>query len=114
MNKDLIFLKHIVEEANFLKEQCQHLTLEKSLKDPVLKRACLRSLEIFGKAAKQIFSELKMKYRLIEWKKIAGFRDKLIHYYFGVDWQIAWDVIVNKVPDLEAKISEILKETQNS
>ncbi len=114
MNRDIAFLKQIVEEANFLKEQCQHITLEKIVQDPVLKRASLRSLEIIGEAAKQNSPELKMKYPLIEWKKIAGFRDKLIHYYFGVDWQLAWDVIINKVPDLEAKISEILKETQNS
>lgn len=71
------------------------------MNDPVLQRASFRSLEIIGEAVKNISEDFKKKNTEIEWRKIAGLRDKLIHHYFGVDWVLVWDVIENKIPELE-------------
>ena len=75
-------------------------------------RAASRSLEIIGKASKNISTEFRKTHKRIEWKKIAGLRDKIIHFYFGVDWEIVWNVIQEKLPELKNNIEEILKTPQ--
>ena len=68
----------------------------------------MRSLEVIGEAVKRIPDEIKSNYAEIEWKAIAGMRDKLIHDYFGVDYDIVWDAVKNKIPPLKQRIQEIL------
>ena len=77
------------------------------MNDPVLQRACLRSLEIIGEAVKNISNNFKRENPKIEWRKIAGLRDKLIHHYFGVDWEIVWNVIKNKIPEIRESLENI-------
>jgi len=66
-----------------------------------------RNLEIIGEAAKKIPHAIKEKYPAIEWKKIAALRDILAHEYFGVDIEILWDIVKNKIPELKNKLSKI-------
>jgi len=75
--------------------------------DPLLQRACLRSLEIIGEAVKNLSAEFKQDNSNIEWRKIACLRDKLIHHYFGVDWDIVWDIIKNKLPHMKEQIKKL-------
>lgn len=110
MKKDEAFLKHMMDEIKFLTEKCGDIGFEELIGDKVLQRACVRSLEIIGEAAKNVSGELKEKYPQVDWRKITGLRDKLIHHYFGVDWDILWDVVQNRIPALETEIAAILKE----
>ena len=103
------YLRHILDETEYLMNRTQGLTYEEFLKDPTLQRAFVRSLEIIGEAAKQIPAELRAKYSHIEWKAMAGMRDRLIHHYFGVDYEIVWDVVVNKIPVLSQAIKQIIE-----
>ena len=70
----------------------------------------VRSLEIIGEAAKKISADLKVKWDTIEWKNMSGMRDRLIHDYMGVNYTIVWDVVKNKIPDLNKQISKFLNE----
>ncbi len=110
MKHDSIYLEHIIDETAFIIKESRELSFEDLIKNEILKRAMVRSLEIIGEAVKNISKELKDKYPGIEWKKIAGIRDKLIHDYFGVDWNIVWDVINIQIPGLYVKINKMLKE----
>ncbi len=74
----------------------------------MLCRAVVRSIEIIGEASKKIDEEFKSSHIHIEWKKMAGARDKLIHDYFGIDYDIVWDIIKNKIPDLDHFLNQVL------
>jgi len=97
-----------MDEIEYLIDRSANLSKEDFLDDETLKRAFVRSIEIIGEAVKKIPPDYKQKYPHIEWKAIAGMRDKLIHDYFGIDYEIVWDVVTNKIPTLRLKIKEIL------
>lgn len=100
----LEYLRHILDEADYIIAESAGLIKEAFLKDETLKRAFVRSIEIIGEATKKIPSDLKEKYGHLEWRAMAAaMRDKLIHDYFGIDYDIVWNVITNKIPDFKEK-----------
>ena len=68
--------------------------------------AVLRNLEIIGEAAKHVSEEARTSFPTIEWRKIAAFRDIVAHEYFGIDENILWDIVTNKVPALLKQLKE--------
>lgn len=110
----LEYLHHILDETSYLIGQTQGLSREQFMRDITLKRAFVRSIEIIGEASKQVPDNFKQKYSHVEWRAMAGMRDRLIHGYFGVDYDIVWDVVTNKVPALHQAIQEIIEAESSS
>ncbi|HAX76182.1 MAG TPA: hypothetical protein DCY88_10180 [Cyanobacteria bacterium UBA11372] len=102
------YLQHILDETTYILTSSKGVDKATFLQDETLKRAYVRSLEIIGEAVKQLPDTIRQKYTSVEWRAMAGMRDRLIHKYFGVDYDIVWDVIVNKIPVLDAEIKQIL------
>jgi len=104
------FLHHILDEVNYVINHTNELTEQSFLEDETLTRAVVRSLEIIGEATKKLPDDFKAAYSEVEWRKMAGTRDVLIHHYFGVDWELVWDIINNKLPELKTQIEFILED----
>ena len=103
------YLRHILVEASYLLSCSAGLRFENFLADETLRRAVVRSLEIIGEAAKKVPLEFREQHSTIEWRAMPGMRDRLIHDYFGVDYQLVWDVIQNRIPELHDQIAAILE-----
>lgn len=104
-NYDL-YLEDILASALKILEFTKGLSYQGFRDDAKTFDAVVRNLEIIGEAAKKIPDDLRKTRSEIEWKKIAGLRDILIHEYFGIDAELVWDIIQNKIPKL---INELKK-----
>lgn len=101
-------LAHILAEAEYLIAASRDLEKEAFLDDPTLRRAFSRSLEIIGEAAKRMPQSARDALPGLDWRPIAGMRDRLIHGYFSVDYELVWDVVINKIPALEGDLRAAL------
>lgn len=108
MKSDSVFLHHILDEINFVLERTGGLDFEQFVANGLLTRASARSVEIIGEAVKNLSPEFRKKSSHVEWQRIAGMRDRLIHGYFDVDPAILWDVIQHRVPELKRQVEELL------
>ena len=106
---DVVFLKHILDSINAIEQFSKNMTKDKLNSSRLKRSAIVREIEIIGEAVKNISQNLKHKHKEVEWKEIAGTRDKMIHHYFGVDVNIVWDIIKNGLPQLKKQIQQILE-----
>jgi len=109
---DIEYLKDILEAIKRIQTFTRNMGQEDLLDDLKTQDAVLRNLEIIGEAVKNISSDVRSEYPDIEWRKISGMRDKIIHMYFGVNWDIVWDVIENELPKLKKEVQNCLKELE--
>jgi len=107
------YLFHILDECRFILTATSDMTKDQLLENEVMKRAVVRSLEIIGEASKKIPADVKFKLHTISWKNMAGMRDRLIHDYVGINYSIVWDVVLNKIPELEKQIADAIGDKED-
>lgn len=108
LHSDNELLNHIFDEILYLEQQVEKVDLNAFLEDDTRKRAFARSIEIIGEAVKNLSNQLIVQNTHIPWRNIAGMRDKLIHGYFSVDYNLIWDVAKNIIPEFKEQLEKIL------
>tara|TARA_Y100000034_G_C6534243_1_gene230285 strand:+ start:60 stop:407 length:348 start_codon:yes stop_codon:yes gene_type:complete len=114
IKKESLFLKDILENIKDIEEFSEDLTQELLDKDKLRQKAIIKSLEIIGEAVKNISEKLKKDYPNVDWKEIAGTRDRITHAYFDVDLNIVWEIIKKYLPILKKQIKEILNDLEKN
>ncbi|MBI1779367.1 MAG: DUF86 domain-containing protein [Proteobacteria bacterium] len=102
--QDAQLVQDIVEAIGRIGRYTGGLSYQRFLEDTMVQDAVVRNLEIVGEAAKGFSPDFRKKHRAIRWQDVAGMRDRLIHHYAGVNWEIVWDVIQAKLPELSSQL----------
>jgi uncharacterized protein with HEPN domain len=103
-----VYPKDIFDSFNNARQFLEGLSYDDFIDDRKTISAVVRELEIVGEAAKQIPASFRKKYPEIPWSEMAGMRDKLIHFYFGVDMDIVWETVKKRIPKLEPLIQNVI------
>lgn len=104
----LIYLEHILEAIDRIKLYVKGFDEDDFLSNELIKDAVVRNMEVIGEATKNLPVSLKKDYPEVPWKDMAGIRDRLSHFYFGIDYKIVWDAVKDDIPKLEFMIHNII------
>lgn len=109
-----IYLRDILAAMDSIEAFVAGMTLDELAGDDKTSSAVLRKFEVIGEAAKNVPDDIKEAHPDIPWKEMAGMRDKLIHFYFGVDHRLVWTAIKERIPNLKPAIREVLQSLAES
>lgn len=104
---DLVYLAHIVDALQQISTYTEGMDNQAFLGNRLVQDAVIRQFEIVGEATKNLSDGFRELHPLVPWKDLAGFRDKLIHQYFGVDISTVWRSVVDDVPMLLNELRKI-------
>ncbi len=104
-----VYLNDILAAISKIERYVNDLSFKEFIQDDMRVDAVVRNLEVIGEAAKHVPEEIRRKYPFIDWRKVSGLRDILVHEYFGVDLDILWDIVKNRIPILKRGTDRILE-----
>ncbi|NJL87028.1 MAG: DUF86 domain-containing protein [Leptolyngbyaceae cyanobacterium SM1_1_3] len=102
------YLRHILDETAYLIASSPNLEKASFRQDATLRRAFVRSIKVIGEATQRLPRDYRKAHPQVDWRSLTGLSDRLLHAYFGVDYDLVWDVVINKVPLWQEQISELL------
>ncbi len=105
-----LYIEDILTSIEKIQAYTERLSYKGFIENELLVDGVVKNLEIIGEAVKHLPTELKKTHSQIDWRKIAGLRDILVHHYFGLDREVIWDIMRNKLPELKLVIEKIQNE----
>jgi uncharacterized protein with HEPN domain len=109
MSRDYkLFISYIVEAIKDVEVFIGEMDYEGFLKDKKTQKAVVWQIHVIGEATKNVPESIRNKYREVPWKYMARIRDKIAHFYFGIDYEIVWNVVKEKLPAIKPEIEKIL------
>ncbi len=104
-----MYLEDILSAVNRIAEYIEGLGFIDFKRDYKTVDAVIRNFEIIGEAAKKLPKDIKEKYPEVPWEEMYLLRNKVSHEYFGIDYEIIWDVAIHHLPENKSQIENILK-----
>ncbi len=108
------FVRDIFDAIQQIKEFVGTMKRREFIADDKTRSAVAFKIENIGEASKNIPKEIKSKYKDLPWTDMAGMRDKITHFYFGIDYKVVWSVVKKELPTIEPFIREILNDIKAS
>lgn len=105
-----LYLRDILDAMDAIEKFVEGVEFDEFKRDDKTSSAVIRKFEIIGEAAKKVSEEIKNKHTEVPWKEMAGMRDRPIHFYFGVKYELVWDTIKDVIPKIKPLIRRILEE----
>jgi len=112
-NEFLDYVEDILDAMDKAEILLEGVTYDQFAADFRINFAVVRALEIVGEATKRLPPSLRQRYSNIPWKGMAGMRDRIIHGYDNVDFEIVWDVVKRDVPRIKPQVQQILKDYES-
>jgi uncharacterized protein with HEPN domain len=110
-NRDkIVLLEDIIDSCHKIKRYTQEINFEEFIKDDKTKDAVIRNFEIIGEASAVLHEDFKRQHPQINWREIKDFRNRMIHDYAGIDYQIVWVIITDFIEELEFQVNQLIKE----
>ena len=110
--KDTLFIQDILQAICDIEAFLEGMDFESFCKDEKTKSAVVWQIHKIGEATKNISKLIRNQYKEVPWKYMARMRDKIAHFYFGIDYEIVWDVVNKKLPEVKLLIEKILKDLE--
>jgi uncharacterized protein with HEPN domain len=104
-----LLIEDIIESGNKILSYTSGLTIDQFLADDKTVDAVIRNFEIIGEATGNLPDDFKIQYPEIDWRRIKGFRNRIVHEYFGIDYEIVWKIKETFLPEILEKLSSIKK-----
>ena len=104
-----LLIEDILESIKKIQKYSKGMSFDKFIHDEKTVDAITRNFEIIGEASNRLPEEFKAKHGNIDWMRIKGFRNRIVHDYFGIDHSIVWKIIQNYLPDLAKEINIVAK-----
>lgn len=103
-----LLLEDMIEAANKIERYTDGMSYEAFINDEKTIDAVVRNFEIIGEAANRLGTLFHESHDEIEWQRIRGFRNRIVHHYFGIDYEIVWSIIKNDLGDLKNQLVDLL------
>ncbi len=103
-----VYFKDILDSIENIEKYIKDLSFDEFSNNKMVVDAVIRNFEIIGEASKNIPDDVKVLYKNIPWKEMAGMRDKVIHEYFGIDLDIVWKTAKTRLLNIADSLKSIL------
>jgi uncharacterized protein with HEPN domain len=103
-----LLLEDIIESIQKIKSYTNGMSSKEFFEDDKTLDAVIRNFEIIGEAANRMPEEIRDNFNDVNWHRIRGFRNRIVHDYMGIDYEIVWEIIVNDLEELQQQIQHII------